>query len=262
MRYEYPSLRQGLEGAWCPSLGSVSPVIIDRSGKGRNGAIVTPSYDANLPGNTVVGNAMTASIPSGTIGTTATWSVWLRIFGASGQGPFQITQASTLELYVFSDSNSYLATFLTSGNRRIINSSIIRNPTQLNHLAITTDGTTTATYANGVLWNSIAAQSFVMRTQILIGNCQRTADATPLYPLQGSWDDARLYNRALTLAEIRLLASRRGIGLTPLPDRGGGLPRKMSVNVGGTWRSADAYVNVGGTWKLAQASTNVAGTWR
>jgi len=71
-----------------------------------------------------------------------------------------------------------------------------------------------------------------------------------------------VYNRALTLPEIRLLASRRGIGLSPLPDRGGGLPRKLSVNVGGTWRAANAYLNVGVAWKLAQASVNVSGTWR
>jgi hypothetical protein len=88
----------------------------------------------------------------------------------------------------------------------------------------------------------------------------RRRDAT--IPFSGGVDDLRLYSRALTLAEIRLLARRRGIGLTTLPDRAAGLPRKLSVNVGGTWRPADAYVNVGGAWKLAQASTNVAGTWR
>ena len=79
---------------------------------------------------------------------------------------------------------------------------------------------------------------------------------------QSLYDDLRIYSRALTLAEIRLLASRRGIGLTRLPDRAAGLPRKLSVNVGGTWRAADSYVNVGGVWKLGQASVNVAGTWR
>jgi hypothetical protein len=78
----------------------------------------------------------------------------------------------------------------------------------------------------------------------------------------GLLDDIRIYNRALTISEIRLLASRRGIGLQPLPDRAAGLPRKLSVNVGGGWLAADAYVKVGGAWKLAQASVNVAGTWR
>jgi hypothetical protein len=204
---------------------------------------------------------MTAGIPSGTIETTATWSVWLRIFGTSGSGCFQITQSTVFELYLFSDSNTYLSTFLSGANRRVIASSFVRNQTQLNHIAITTNGVTTAVYANGLLWSSIAAQSFSMRTQIVIGGCQRNADASPT-PLQGSWDDARLYNRALTLPEIRLLASRRGIGLSPLPDRAAGMPRKLSVNVGGDWRPADAYVNVAGAWKLAQASVNVGGTWK
>jgi hypothetical protein len=204
---------------------------------------------------------MTAAIPSGTIETTATWAVWLRIFGASGSGCFQITQSTALELYLFSDSNTYLSTFLSGANRRVLASSFVRNQTQLNHIAITTNGVTTAVYANGLLWSSIAAQSFSMRTQIVIGGCQRNADASPT-PLQGSWDDARLYNRALTLAEIRLLASRRGIGQTPLPDRAAGMPRKLFVNDAGTWRNGDAYVNTGSEWRLGIPSVNDAGTWR
>jgi hypothetical protein len=75
-------------------------------------------------------------------------------------------------------------------------------------------------------------------------------------------DDIRLYNRALTLAQIRLLASRRGIGLTPLPDRAAGLPRTLSVNVGGTWRAADAYVHNGTDFRLSEAKINVGGVWQ
>jgi hypothetical protein len=80
--------------------------------------------------------------------------------------------------------------------------------------------------------------------------------------LNGQLDDIRIYNRALTAAEIRLLASRRGIGLTPLPDRAAGLPKKLSVNVGGTWRNGDSYVNTGSGWRLGVPFVNVAGTWR
>jgi hypothetical protein len=35
--------------------------------------------------------------------------------------------------------------------------------------------------------------------------------------LQGQMDDIRIYNRTLTLPEIRQLASERGIGLQPRP---------------------------------------------
>jgi hypothetical protein len=79
---------------------------------------------------------------------------------------------------------------------------------------------------------------------------------------EGWIDDVRIYNRALTLSEIRLLASRRGIGLQPLPDRAAGLPRKLFVNDAGTWRDGDAYVNTGSEWRLGIPSVNDAGTWR
>jgi hypothetical protein len=78
----------------------------------------------------------------------------------------------------------------------------------------------------------------------------------------GLTDDIRIYNRALTPSEIRLLASRRGIGLTPLPDRAAGLPRKLFVNDAGTWRNGDAYVNTGSEWRLGIPSVNDAGVWK
>ena len=80
--------------------------------------------------------------------------------------------------------------------------------------------------------------------------------------MNGQIDDARIYNRALTAPEIRLLASRRGIALTPLPDRAAGLPRKLFVNDAGTWRDGDAYVNTGSGWRLGVPFVNDAGTWR
>ena len=77
-------------------------------------------------------------------------------------------------------------------------------------------------------------------------------------------DDVRIYSRVLTPAEIRLLASRRGIGLTPLPDRAAGLPRKMSVNVGGgEWKAGDHYVRTADGWKLGIPSVNTGeGGWK
>jgi len=82
------------------------------------------------------------------------------------------------------------------------------------------------------------------------------------YGSNTSLDDVRIYRRALTAHEVRLLYSRPGIGLVPLPDRGGGLPRKLSVNVGGTWLAADAYIRTATDWRLSQASVNVGGTWK
>jgi hypothetical protein len=108
------------------------------------------------------------------------------------------------------------------------------------------------TSATGISINTV-------KTPVTIG---AISGATSSYNLNGQIDDARIYNRALTPAEIRLLASRRGIGLTPRPDRAAGLPRKLSVNVGGTWRAADAYVHNGTGFRLSEAKINVAGVWK
>jgi hypothetical protein len=131
--------------------------------------------------------------------------------------------------------------------------------TNWHNLTIATDGTTYSVYQAGSLAHSTAAEATVsLASPLLVG---RSSFAAAFF-CAASFDDIRLYNRALTLSEIRLLASRRGIGLTPLPDRAAGLPRRFSVNVGGTWREADSYVNVGGDWRLGQPSVNVGGTWR
>jgi len=50
--------------------------------------------------------------------------------------------------------------------------------------------------------------------------------------------------------------------MLPTPDRGGGLPRKLSVNVGGTWRSGDSYVRTASGWRLGIPYVNVGGTFR
>jgi hypothetical protein len=133
------------------------------------------------------------------------------------------------------------------------------------HLAAVVQGTMGATqiYINGspAVMNLRGTQSNAVNTTFFnsIGVFGKVATASYGEAL---YDDARIYNRVLTLAEIRLLASRRGIGLSPLPDRAAGLPRKLFVNVGGTWRDGDAYVNTGSEWRLGIPSVNAGGTWK
>jgi hypothetical protein len=135
------------------------------------------------------------------------------------------------------------------------------------HVAVVYPGTLIADavfFCNGVSFGtgtpegagSAVANNFGGAT-VYIGSTRSLAQF-----FNGQLDDVRLYNRALTAPEIRLLASRRGIGLSPLPDRAAGLPRKLSVNVGGDWRPADAYVHNGTAFRLSDAKINVAGMWK
>lgn len=76
-------------------------------------------------------------------------------------------------------------------------------------------------------------------------------------------DDVRMYNRAITQAEIRLLASRRGIGLQAQTNRHATLPRKISINVANVWKDCDCYINdAGGVPRLTTPSQNIAGVWK
>jgi hypothetical protein len=134
----------------------------------------------------------------------------------------------------------------------------------LYHISYAYDNATVRYFVNGsqVGSNSVSGLIYGQDAGLSIGYESQYALANASRRLDGLIDDVRLYNRALSLAEIRLLASRRGIGLKPLPDRAAGLPRKLSVNVGGTWRAADAYVHNGTAFRLSEAKINVGGVWK
>ena len=288
IRTEHSSLRQGLVGAWCPSLGASGLSLIDRSGRGNHGTLtnmggqdnwrasgsgVTLNFDGTDDFVSVPNRA--ALVPGA---SSFTWSVWIL---ASPQTQFGVVAQMRMAdngitdvITVAVGGNTIDGTTgkrfglgllfngQTNGRYTDTASDVITGRWQ--HLCAAWNGSTAALYVDGV---SVATT--------LVLNAGSISSCDPTGPLRigtnvasggsyfsGQVDDFRIYNRSLTPAEIRLLASRRGIGLQPLPDRAAGLPRRFSVNVGGTWREADSYVNVGGVWKLGQASVNVAGTWR
>ena len=268
-RQEYQSLRQGLVGAWCPSLGASGLSLIDRSGRGSHGTLVAPSdtsWSASGSGVSLAFNGSTqyATLPfSATFGSSATLSMWVRRDIAtpstnanSGFFNANLSDAGAASHYPYTDGTAYFRLLRSARTSFTPLATVTR--TNWHNVTVITDGTTYTVYQAGILAHSTTAEATVSLSSPLI---VAKADVQTFY-CAARFDDIRLYNRALTLSEIRLLASRRGIGLTPLPDRAAGLPRRFSVNVGGTWRSADSYVNVGGVWKLGQPSVNVAGTWK
>lgn len=278
-RQEYSSLRQGLVGAWCPSLGASGLSLIDRSGRNNHGSLTNMGGQDNwrasggalslqfdgtddyvsLPSTAAVATGAPHCVSAFVNTTNLTTQQFPNIACLSTRNqtqPFQVAvSAQATYVGVLFGAQSGWGQFRA-------------DPSWVsgkwNHVAVVYDGgsaTSTASfsvYVNGIPITVTTASAFASVSNV--SQIGRTGGANAY--MFGGIDDLRVYSRAITPAEIRLLASRRGIGLAPLPDRAAALPRKLSVNVGGTWREADSYVNVGGTWKLAEAKINVGGTWK
>jgi hypothetical protein len=286
IRQEFSSLRQGLVGCWVPSLGASGLTLIDRSGRGTHGAITGIAQPwgpvAGFPAFSTGGTGVATSPANSYLDfeRTESFSVsfWMRTTSNSTEqsvignlnmvagsafargfevGVRQVSLQQSIQFFLISNyPSSAIHVFSPLG-------SIAAN--QWYHVAATFGGAGAASvgiFINGLLQTMTTLYDTLTTTSksalgVAIG---RRRDAT--IPFSGGVDDLRLYSRALTLSEIRLLASRRGIGLTPLPDRAAGLPRKLFVNDAGTWRNGDAYVNTGSGWRLGVPFVNDAGTWR
>jgi hypothetical protein len=277
--YEHPSLRQGLVGAWCPSLGASGLSLIDRSGRNNHGTLVGSITAA--PGGLGADLSTSQYLDVGSASrvyqslTSATISMWIRprTFPNAYMTLWETTNPNTpgvnqnYQLGANLKSNGKLAFFATANAAATVQTSydgtgaytLAANTWY--HLAFVFLGSARQEgWVNGNLdasvsspISSITASTSAIRSGFSVFGTRN---------INGQIDDVRCYSQSLTVPEIRLLASCRGISLTPLPDRAAGLPRKLSVNVGGTDRPSDAYLNVGGAWKLSQASINVAGVWK
>ena len=289
LRTEHPSLRQGLVGAWCPSLGASGLTLIDRSGRNNHGTLTSMAGQDNwrASGSGVALNfdgtndhaRANHQRPSSLYPVTL--SAWMQstninVTAITNGNAFTLVSlsntanATTIRIEIVNIAGALLLRSITQNAtatvfREFRATSYSANANWNHYCGVFVDGTTQQFYYNGPLQPGSASGTEPAISgieSVYIGGVRYNTSLS-YGSVNGQIDDTRVYDRALTPAEIRLLASRRGIGLTPLPDRAAGLPRKLSVNVGGDWRAADSYVNVGGgVWKLGQASVNVAGTWR
>jgi hypothetical protein len=266
MRFEHPSLRQGLVGAWCPSIGGT---LADRSGRGNyapNGGLAIEAQRGFMCMTNRLGGSSSSLLAAPLLGDVeATISMYARqdntsftVLGGVG------TSGTTGSGFIITTNGA--SSFQLNVTGQAFGSGTVPSLAAWAHLcAVKMPGplnTTTRLFFNGtevagssssaVVPNVLSSRFFLCDYGANIGTFRGTT----------AIDDVRLYNRALTLSEIRLLASRRGIGLSPLPDRAVSLPRKLSINVGGTWRPADAYVHDGTAFRLSEAKINVGGVWK
>lgn len=229
----YPSLWRGCVGAWAPCLGPSGLTLRDWSAYKNHGTLTNmdPNTDWIISGGrycldfdgTNDGVPTTLSTLSGDF----TLSCW--IFRRSGsQQVFigkDISGSRNFTVWVnFAEAGTTTTgtvTFfnnVTGSNADAFGAE--SNVTPLNtwtHIAITRQGTTGSTFANGLLIRSKSAITASGFTGSSVINFGRRAFVGFENPFDGQLDDVLFYNRALSPNEIALLASRRGIAYDLAP---------------------------------------------
>jgi hypothetical protein len=272
MQFPYPSLRQGLVGAWCPSLGATGYTLLDRSGRGNNGTLTNmdgqDNWQASETGRSLYfdgTNDYATCTKSLAVSSPLSFSIWFKPNGSQvvGAGLMMNRNATPGMCGFLLDASAGVRLHVTwRGGDWDTNTgaNIALNEWQFAYVAILQTTYTLYFFKRSGLtkFTSTLGSPGAAVWPMEFG---RDSVSTGRY-FKGWIDDARLYNRALTDSEILLLASRRGIGLTPSGSTRATYPTKFQIKVGGPWREADAYQNVAGVWQTVPPSIKVAGVWK
>lgn len=226
---KYPSLWDGLVGAWCPSVQNPSGnTLYDLSGRNNHGTL-TNMDPAN---DWVRGNGYGAIDLDGTndhisipgfqqiFGPNIGLSAWFLNRGNYTSYSALIdagTSPSTRQFSVFfggSATNLYMAFRTFGGSEATISTTL-----QLNvwtHLFVSVQvGIGVRVFVNGRDVANLSPPGFIGSSysnyEIQIGGNPSTAGAR----FNGLVDDFIFYNKSFQPADIRLLASQRGIAFTP-----------------------------------------------
>lgn len=228
----YPSLWQGCVGAWAPCLGPTGLTVRDLSGFANHGSLTSLTaasawiassgrYAIATPGTSGVGVTVTSnimlSIPAG-----QPWSVslWFRR-NTSGRNDGVINKATSSIA-----TNEWSIAWFGADLYWIVGDPAASayigrrgawNVTGWRHICCTYDGGTTASscriFGDGVQIDTTNYTAGTFSATNATASNMRFAIDTYLSGTSGlgDYDDARIYRRMLSLQEIRLLASRRGI---------------------------------------------------
>lgn len=214
----FASLRQGLVGAWCPSLpnGGSGNTLPDVSGYGNHGTLTNMSSDDWV--SSQYGRALDFDGVNDWVlmqGTQNAYNVgsgdfalftWFRSTAAGTQSIFLLDNNSTGNGLILFAFGNILRTWV-AGVRT--DSTTVINDGAWKHVGMVRRSGTVTQYING-----IAGNTFTSAGSALTGQTPRIGSYDGSnFMLTGQVDDARFYSRALTEPEIRLLASRPGIGL-------------------------------------------------
>jgi hypothetical protein len=238
----YASLRQGLVGAWCPSLGASGFRLIDRSGYNNHGVLIgmDPGTDWVASGGKGAldfdGSNDTVTLPIvepiASLQVPLTITAWcLKSSGANGSVFTQYSKTSSNRLIKIAGYGTGEFAYYCSKSDETFTRvaySVVPTLGKWNFLSWTVDGSI-ATPTIRLGWDgreesfSPPALSSIPDTSVGIAiaanysGAQSSTGPGVLFEYNAiRLDDIRLYNRALTPSEIQqLYTGGRGVGLMP-----------------------------------------------
>jgi hypothetical protein len=226
----YASLRQGLVGAWCPSLGASGFRLIDRSG--NNHGVLTnmdPGTDwvpsggkLALDFDGVNDNVNIGNIFQYDWQVPRTFSWWMQHSFSGNANIFSKQQNSGSFIGWGVGFGPAVQPFFFAGQGCIVNFPSSYNDGLLHHFVVTWNGSGVVAGFSGWVDGSPVALSQhstfsqISTTVVTASDTQMNGRGGGNYTFPGRMDDMRLYNRVLTPSEIQLLyTGGRGVGLMP-----------------------------------------------
>lgn len=227
----YPQLWNGCVGAWCPSLGPTGVTLRDWSGRAHHGALTLDSVSNDWVladgGYTIHFNGEYADI-----GTHADYKFGTGDFSLAFWG-LKISTVSGLQIAFGKDesgtrqwtcgtgvtdgsTNKFgFQSFVSGGGGLLGTTTITTNIWR--HFSVTRSGTTLTVFVNGASEGTTTDSSnYSLDSDLRLGGRKFAG-------FENGWvgylDDFRIYRRALTQAEILMLAQRRGISFEPRERR-------------------------------------------
>ncbi|QSQ19081.1 DUF4038 domain-containing protein [Pyxidicoccus parkwayensis] len=240
----------GLVAAYGFDEGS-GTTAVDASGNGLNGTLAGQTWATGRYGGALGFNNNYVTVPDSnllnlTLGMTL--SAWVQPTAALSRWPTVIMKEKPSQmayvLYANSDMNRPSAFFVSGGVEHDVLGGSGLPLNTWTHLAATYDGATFSLYVNGTLVSSVAdsATIDVSANELRIGGNRVWGEYFP-----GLIDEVRIYNRALTAAEI---ISDRDTPIAPVtPDT---TPPAVSLTAPGAGSTLSGIVTLAAT-----ASDNV-----
>jgi hypothetical protein len=218
----YASLRQGLVGAWCPSLGASGFRLIDRSGYNNHGVLtgMDPGTDwvASGSGLALDFDGVNDYVDCGTVKafpqnnwTLCAWAM-LRVSSQRGIIATGTNAGTRTQIHMFFFNATTLSFRLVNDDHDI--SGLPNMLNNMQHISWTFNANNFGVcYLNGKqIGSKQYSGPFTGTTDFFLGRGQGPTNRL----LDGQLDDIRLYSRALTPYEIQLLyTGGRGVGLAP-----------------------------------------------